>query len=442
MDYWVIIPEGIVQEIEAKCLKNVGKFTIQSLLDDLKKFTRNDLEKLDPLLFEFYKSEIDYLEPDNIKRALNKRPDNGVYLKKNARLLDLLTAYTFSKNWIDTLKYFEIPEKDIQKRKVKVEDASNTKRAIDKEKKELFFDSQFYNAEWYVLTPFFPATTYSSITEKLPLKLIEKGDQFAKLKFDDQIELYWFDYGIAVWCAKVEFSLQKIFEFSLRRREFFKHILDGNHSIKQATKEIIEIIHKKNNHLIDKTSLNSYALSIFHLLDSSWENKTRLDALKLFSNPSMLYANHREIILERGLSNEVNDLLSKAELDYLSSGIFNQEFESFSIPGIIEGFATWAGVSFHIQNKEKCLPCYNFIFFEVLLQSFWALISHYKNLTLSNHANFVKEHYIKNDIKKHISKIFSVLPREPIVMRLFKETIINTSRIDKLYQEFKELSEI
>ncbi|HEY5369624.1 MAG TPA: hypothetical protein VIJ75_11585 [Hanamia sp.] len=441
MDYWLIIPDGIVQEIEEKCLNNIGRFTPQFLLDDLNKFVGSKLESLDHQLFKYYCNEIVFLSKDTIKRALNKRPDNGVYLKKNIRLLDLLSWYTFNKNWIEVLGYFEIEEKDIQIRKVKVANVSNSQK--NENRKEIIYKKlQPYTAEWYVITPFFPCISYDNFKQKIPLTIKEKGDGFVRLEFDNQIDLYWFNYGVAIWCMKFEVSLNRIFEFSLKRREFFKQVLDGDHLIHKTTKEIIEIIHKSSNYLIGKTSLSTYSLSIINLLDSKWDNDIRLNALKLFSNPSMLYSNYRDMILEHGLSDDVKNILTKTEIDYLESGIFNQEFDSFTVQGIIEGFATWAGVSFHIQNKENCIPCYDFIFYEIKVQSFWALLSHYKSMIFGNKENFANQHSKENEIRKHISEIYSVLPREPIAMRLFKETVIKTSRIDKLYQEFKEITKI
>lgn len=125
MDYWVIIPDEIVHAIENQCLNRVGKFTPENLLVELNKFVNEELEKYDAALYQhYYNTEIIYLKEDTLKRALNKRPDNGVYIKKNKKLLDLLCWYAFTKSWERTLKKLRIEFKDIHVRNSKQKNLS------------------------------------------------------------------------------------------------------------------------------------------------------------------------------------------------------------------------------------------------------------------------------------------------------------------------------
>jgi hypothetical protein len=120
MYFWIIIPNEIVQGIEQKCLNNAGKFTLEKLLDELIKFANKDLQKYDPALFQHYfNSEIKYLGVETLKRALNKRPDNGVYINNNRKLLDLLCYYAYNQSWERTLIKLEFDVKKIEVRNSK-----------------------------------------------------------------------------------------------------------------------------------------------------------------------------------------------------------------------------------------------------------------------------------------------------------------------------------
>lgn len=117
MYFWIIIPDEIVQGVEQKCLNSTGKFTIEKLLDELIRFVNENLEKYDTALFQYYfNSEIKYLGVDTLKRALNKRPDNGVFENKNRKLLDLLCYYAYNQSWERTLNTLAIDVKKIEVR--------------------------------------------------------------------------------------------------------------------------------------------------------------------------------------------------------------------------------------------------------------------------------------------------------------------------------------
>jgi len=117
MYFWIIIPDEIVLGIEQKCLNNAGKFTIQKLLDDLITFVNENLKKYDAALFQHYfNSEIKYLGVETLKRALNKRPDCGVFENKNRKLLDLLCYYAYNQSWERTLDMLDIDVKKIEVR--------------------------------------------------------------------------------------------------------------------------------------------------------------------------------------------------------------------------------------------------------------------------------------------------------------------------------------
>ncbi len=298
--------------------------------------------------------------------------------------------------------------------------------------------------EWHVLVPFFAGTpSPSNISKQISaLKPVAKNSYSEQFELGKDISLHWFDYGVAVYHIKKEVLIKNIFEFSLQRRSLYKSILEGNHPLSETTKEILSFVHNENSSYASVTSENAYALSIVNVQEPMWDMSVSETALKLFSNPSMLYNDHREMLSEKPLSDEIKTLLTQTEKDYLSNGISNFEFNCFAVKGVINGYATWAGVSLQIENTEKCLPCQEFISFEIMLQSIWFLISHYKQLIVTNREDVVQIRNLRNRIKIMMSEIFNILPREPIVMRLFKEAVIKTSRLEKLYQEFKEIMEI
>ena len=311
-------------------------------------------------------------------------------------------------------------------------------------KKKATINRDTATVEWHVLVPFFAATpSPSNISKQIgSLKSVLKNNYYEQFELEKDISLYWFDYGVAVYHIKKEVLIKNIFEFSLQRRSLYKSILEGHHPLSETTKEILKFVHNENSNYIPITSENAYALSIVNVQEHMWDISVSETALKLFSNPSMLYNDHREMLSEKPLSDEIKNLLTQTEKDYLTNGISNFEFNCFAVKGVINGYATWAGVSLQIENTEKCLPCQDFISFEIMLQSIWFLISHYKQLIVTNREDIVQIHNLRNKIKIMMSEIFNILPREPIVMRLFKEAVIKTSRLEKLYQEFKEIMEI
>lgn len=116
IEHWVVIPDEIVEAIENVCVKNCGNFTVANFLFDLTEFAENELQRYDVSLWSHYKDQKNNLSEDTLKRALNKRPDNGVYYKNNKNLLDLLCYYAFKKNWHKTLEHLRIEEKEIKVR--------------------------------------------------------------------------------------------------------------------------------------------------------------------------------------------------------------------------------------------------------------------------------------------------------------------------------------
>jgi hypothetical protein len=118
VENWVIIPDKLVEAIENICVKNCGSFTIANFLFDLTDFAETELQRYDVSLWSYYKDQRNNLSEDTLKRALNKRPDNGVYYKNNKNLLDLLCYYAFKKNWSKALQYFGIEEKEIKVRTI------------------------------------------------------------------------------------------------------------------------------------------------------------------------------------------------------------------------------------------------------------------------------------------------------------------------------------
>lgn len=111
MENKLVFPPEIVDGIKAKCLERTGKYSITVLKRDLKKFVSKSLKELNKSLYDIYfESEIENLEPDTIRRALNGRPDKGITISNNGKLPDLLCLYGFERTYEKTLTFLNIPQ--------------------------------------------------------------------------------------------------------------------------------------------------------------------------------------------------------------------------------------------------------------------------------------------------------------------------------------------
>lgn len=116
-NYWQILPPRVVKRIRATCKKNLSVDDELSIKEDIHNYISDTalLKKRDIAVYKYFQNK--KISLDNIKRALNERSDNGVYVtKRNRNFLNLLCWYAYDRNWNNTLKYLKLKESELEKR--------------------------------------------------------------------------------------------------------------------------------------------------------------------------------------------------------------------------------------------------------------------------------------------------------------------------------------
>ncbi|MGV8131264.1 MAG: tetratricopeptide repeat protein [Candidatus Pacearchaeota archaeon] len=116
--YWQVLPKLLIDKIEAVCCENQEDSSSESMIGDLQEFASSEvLKELNFGMATTFKSEINLLKPDKLNRALNRRSDNGVFIKDgNKKLLNFLCYYAYKMNWRDTLTLLDLDEDLLEKR--------------------------------------------------------------------------------------------------------------------------------------------------------------------------------------------------------------------------------------------------------------------------------------------------------------------------------------
>lgn len=300
------------------------------------------------------------------------------------------------------------------------------------EKKDI---NDTYYAEWHLLSPFYTGVKYQKgLSSELDSLECTKYNNYIELNINENNKLYWFDYGVCVWHVKMPISGSYIFEFAINRRIIYKIFLDEPCYIRHNINSILNSICVEKLNIEERMTNNNYVLSMVDIIKFDISNAKISNVLKLFSSPSIL--GYGIFSKNKSLSEiDINSLI-KTENDLLSNGVFGQEYCDFSVNGVIDGYASWAGVAFLKKDTISSTP---FIELEINLQSLWCYLNNQINLIKRGDHNYVIDHFKANKIRSLISDISSISPRDQITLRLYREALIKTSRIEQLYNDFKEL---
>lgn len=314
------------------------------------------------------------------------------------------------------------------------------KKHIKDKVRTVILQKDIYNFHWHIFAPFCILISFKEFYEKVKLfKEFSFNDCYYKIPIEKDIELIWFDFGIAVWHLYKPMETNRIFDFSIHRRKLYKELLNEKHKVCLITSEILNLIGINFNIPFNRLSKVGYALSFVDIHDFACENSFVSNALKLFSSPSVLFPTDIGLEDENGINPEKIDELENLEITYIKNGVPDKDHYSFEVKGITTGFASWSGVSTFIQDGAlHNRTLLEFVEYELYIQSIWWYCSHFKRLAVDGDSDFVKSHFNINKLKGRFASLLSVLPRESAVQRLYKEAIIETSRIKTLYEDLKE----
>lgn len=310
-------------------------------------------------------------------------------------------------------------------------------------------ESKDFNIDWYIFLPFCIDGLNTGEIEALKSSNKEPKDNYIEFSgftsLDCDCVLNWYEYGVAVWVIKKNATYNNIYEYALDRKRTYAKFLQGEHPITQLTLNILSEPKGKN---IDKmpvlTSSIGYAFSIVNVVNHGWKGPYKDNAIKLLSCPSLLddrYISHESewVSDQRVPTPELHTKLRKSEFELIREGKFRGGFSPFSIAQVLTGYACWAGVAFHIQDKDRSIPLSELIAYESALQSCWWYLHHAKSKIEEHDDKKVCEHYATSGVKRQMSRLLSIGPTEGTLSRTYKEAIIETSRIERLWQDFKDI---
>ncbi|WP_232510774.1 hypothetical protein [Micromonospora maris] len=109
-----------------------------------------------------------------------------------------------------------------------------------------------------------------------------------------------------------------------------------------------------------------YVLGVHWVVEPAWPAELLGTALRIMSTPKVLL--HRDRPMD-------DDHLAHAELveqSLLAESYDHAGIESFGVPGISVGYASWSGVVYHPISAERSLTEPEIISCELAIQSMWA----------------------------------------------------------------------
>ena len=310
-------------------------------------------------------------------------------------------------------------------------------------------ESKEFNIDWHIFLPFCideldtgEIEILKSVNKNLKANYIEFSG-FISLESD--CVLNWYEYGVAVWVIKRNATYSNIYEYALDRKRTYARLLQGEHPVSQFTLDILS--EQKEKHLNKRPGLASsigYAFSVVNVIKHGWKNPYKDNAIKLMSCPSLLddrYVSDESdwLSAQQTPSKELISKLRKAEFELIRTSNFKRGFSSFSIEQVLIGYACWAGVAFHIQDAGRSIPLSELITYESALQSCWWYLHHAKSRLEESDDKKVCDHYSNSGVKRQMSRLLSIGPTEGTLSRTYKEAIIETSRIERLWQDFKDI---
>ncbi|GIJ25374.1 transcriptional regulator [Micromonospora qiuiae] len=113
-----------------------------------------------------------------------------------------------------------------------------------------------------------------------------------------------------------------------------------------------------------QTAMPEYVMSMYLLREPGCRREDLENAVRLLSLPSVLVNRHA--------SPRPQPVSDHIEGRLLSEGFDHPSVESFGIPGVSVGFATWSGLAYHPLSPERALGVDELVSLEADVQMLWA----------------------------------------------------------------------
>lgn len=294
-----------------------------------------------------------------------------------------------------------------------------------------------FNVKWYVLAPFFPGGAPLAKPAKGVKKVGTLADSTEYKTSDPAVCLTWYDYGAAVWVITRQCSFPSIAAFAQEREAQYQGILWGDCTIRKLTKEIQRAASKASRIPPSVQSAIGYAFSLVGVEEMTWPPGEFDPALKLLSCPNLLsgYATVEDIHNNRRAGKLSTG--SQQEADFLRLGVLMPDAKPFNLARTVHGYASWAGVSLYLPRAERPVFEPDFISYEKRLQAFWLFLDQHTKLLDQGTIRAIAPK-TKQQAQTQAHLVFGAESKEHTPLRLFKEAVVASSRIERLWEMFQK----
>jgi hypothetical protein len=233
---------------------------------------------------------------------------------------------------------------------------------------------------------------------------------------------------------RLEFS--SIAELAVDRERLYYEILQGNHSIRCLTSRLHEHVFAGVPGAEQLQSPIGYALSLVVVDRLGWVEEYVENALKLLSCPNLVlgYATGQDTGQKGVVS--VEAAMADREVQLLTRGITQCDFLPFSLAGALSGYASWAGVATYFLSAQRAALEAEFVRYQTQLQALWWYL-HHETALIDKGVVCEITPEVRRLIRRQSRQLLNVGPTEATPLRLFKEAVVKTSRIEQLWNDFE-----
>lgn len=225
-----------------------------------------------------------------------------------------------------------------------------------------------------------------------------------------EARLHVFPFGVGVVHLREEPRPLNLASLALWRRDSYAHDLDWSSDALGA--------------LTGDPVAAEYVLSLYWLARSAWREPDRLaTAMRLLSIPSVLL--ERE---DHG-SSSATPGAELAEDMLLRDGFDHPEIESFGLPGVSIGCASWGGVAYLPSAPSRALSEVELVRFELLVQALWCYGNRVLHQPQGGRPSAVDPEYGERFLRTCQSRLTVGDAREATQHRLMRDAVLTTSRL-------------
>ncbi|MEZ5962472.1 MAG: DUF4062 domain-containing protein [Planctomycetota bacterium] len=298
-----------------------------------------------------------------------------------------------------------------------------------------------FRVEWSVFLPFCPGVPPpDGEIPGLRLSAADAESTSFESAADANLTMRWFGFGGAVWTLRQERRFGTLAEFAQSRRQLYRAILHhparaADHAIPALTAAVNEAAAARCAAALCQRQIG-YALSLVSLLDPGWQTLQIPHALQVLACPSLLLnlPEAEDCALDDHAADPL--VLDHREAALVADGNRGHDLKEFRLPGVMHAVACWAGVAAHVQSTHRDAMVAAFVRFEELIQALWWRLHSLESLLDVGQIPQEAKAQLTS-IERHVHKALRIGPTEVTATRLFKEAVIQTSRIESVFNEFR-----